>query len=192
MPKIPSNIKIELPILKSDFEELIKIVSENLVFDKNLTEEYFQSMSSGEILLAWENTKLVGAIVARRPGKIFSELKDGHFDLENIKFHKKDLGYVAIVVVDKDCQGKGIGKILLKEALKYQKHFGSKAVITHCWQSSPGHGSQKLFTSFGFEPLKVHKRPWYEYAKKVGSQGHQCIVCGNPCACDELEMVKYL
>ena len=187
-----NNIQIEYPVIAKDFNDLLKIISLNLVFDKNMTTEYFQSLSSGEILLAELDGKIVGALVHRRPGKIFFELPDEHFDLEHINYSKKDLGYIAIVVVDSKHQGKGIGKLLLNEALNLQKDFGSKAVIVHCWQSSPGKGSEKLFRSAGFEALKVHKQPWHEYALEVGSEGHLCAACGNPCTCDELEMIKYL
>lgn len=189
---IENEIKIGFPISEKDYEELILLISKTLVFDKNLTKEYYQSLSVGEILFAQAGGKVIGVIVHRRPGRIFSELPDEHFALNRIKYDKPDLGYVAIIVVDAKVQGKGVGKKLVKEALKYQEEWGSKAVLVHCWQSSPGGASERLFSSLGFEPLKVHKQPWHEYAKEVGPKGHLCVACGNPCICDELEMVKYL
>lgn len=186
------SVNIEFPTTEKDFEDIVLLISSTLVFDKNLHKEYYQSMSSGEILLAKEQDNIVGVLIHRRPGKIFLELPDDLFALDRVRYDKKDIGYIAIVVVEKGQQGKGIGQLLLKEALKYQKEWGSKAVLVHCWQSSPGRASEKLFASFGFEPLKVHKQPWYKYAREAGPKGHFCVACGNPCTCDELEMIKYL
>jgi GNAT superfamily N-acetyltransferase len=112
--------------------------------------------------------------------------------LDKIKFSKKDLGYIALVSVEKDFQGQSIGKKLVKKALEVQKEWGSKAILVHASKSSGGNASEKLFSFFGFIPIYLHEKPWREYSKEKGPKGFWCNFCGNPCICDELEMVKYL
>lgn len=192
MEKSFNDLIITEPVTEEDFESVAKLVRENIVKDVNLGVQYLKKLSLGEILIAKDRDKIVGMISQKRPGNIFEELPDENFDLKNYKFDKKDIGFIILVVVDPKYQGKGIGKSLVKEAIKYQKIFRAKAVGVHSWQSSPGNGSQKLFESFGFRPIKMHKSPWLEYSKKAGPKGYWCPVCGNPCKCDELEMVKYL
>lgn len=192
MKKSFNDFIIAMPVTEEDFESVAKLVRENIVKDVNLGVQYLKKLSLGEILIAKDRDKIVGMISQKRPGNIFEELPDENFDLKNYKFDKKDIGFIILVVVDPKYQGKGIGKSLVKEAIKYQKIFRAKAVGVHAWQNSPGNGSQKLFESFGFFALKMHKSPWLAYSKKVGPKGYFCPVCGNPCKCDELEMVKYL
>jgi len=146
----------------------------------------------GEILVAKDGDKVVGMICQKRPGKIFSELPDEQFDLNSYRVAKNDIGFIILIAVYPKYQGRGIGKLLVAKAIEYQKQFGAKAVGIHAWQNSPGNGSQKLFEFFGFSALKMHKAPWLSYSKKAGPKGYLCPVCGNPCKCDELEMVKYL
>ncbi|MDP2664105.1 MAG: GNAT family N-acetyltransferase [bacterium] len=184
-----SKIKLFEPIIEQDFQQAIKLVEENICRDKNFDLTYLQHLSVGEMLVVKEGKKVVGVLTQRRQGKIFDELEDKFFDLEHIKAEKKDIGYLVLVAIDKNHQGRGIGKMLVEEALRIQKEWGAKAVGVHCWQGSPGNGSQRLFEHFDFQPLKLHKAPWLEHSKKVGPKEYWCVVCGNPCECDELEMV---
>jgi len=154
--------------------------------------QYLQKLSVGEILLAKDDEKVIGMIAQKRPGNIFKEIPDENFDLKSYKLDKKEVGFIILVAVDPKYQGKGIGKSLVAKALRYQKDFGAKAIGVHAWQNSHGNGSQKLFESFGFSALKMHKSPWLAYSKAAGPKGYWCPVCGNPCKCNELEMVKYL
>lgn len=188
---ILSDIKIIEPVLASDFEDALSIV-EDTIMRHDIKLEYLTGSSSGEMLIAKSGEKVVGMLKQFRPGKIFLEMPDKHFSLDLIGCKKPEIGYITLVAIRKDYQGRGIGKKLVDEALRLQKEFGSKCVGVHCWQGSPGNASQKLFESFGFEPLKMHKSPWEEYSKKKGPKGYWCPVCGNPCVCDELEMVKYV
>lgn len=186
------KIRITEPITDEDFESAAELVEKNIVADTNLGVQYLQKLSVGEILVAKDGDKVVGMISQRRPGNVFNEIPDENFDLKNYKFGKADIGFIILVAVDPKYQGRGIGKQLGAEAMKYQGDFGAKAVGVHAWQNSPGNGSQKLFESLGFLTLKMHKSPWLAYSKKAGPKGYWCPVCGNPCKCDELEMVKYL
>ncbi len=127
-----------------------------------------------------------------RPGTAIQEYDEQYFHLETIKYPKKDLGYISLISVDPNYQGSGIGKKLVEKAIKQQKEWGTKVIIVHVSTSSPGGASEKLFTSFGFVFNYLHKQPWYEYSKREGQEGFSCIFCGNPCTCDELEMVLEL
>jgi ribosomal protein S18 acetylase RimI-like enzyme len=185
-----TKIRIEEPILKSDFKQALKIIEDTIMrYEVNL--DYLINSSTGELLMAKDGDIVVGVLKQFRPGKVFNIFPEGHFALEKIKCEKEDIGYISIVAINPNLQGRGIGKQLVEKALMLQKDLGSKCVGVHCWQGSPGNGSQKLFESFGFEPLKIHKSPWKEYSKKKGPKGYWCPACGNPCICDELEMVKY-
>ena len=187
-----NKLLITEPILESDFVNVLRIVEENICRDKNFDSDYFKSLSFGEVLLAKFDNEVVGVLTQRRPGRIFQELSDKFFALDQIKSYKSEIGFIVLVSVDPKYQKKNIGKKLVKKALKLQAEWNSKAVGVHSWQASPGGGSQKLFESCGFQALKLHKSPWLEHAKKVGPKGYWCVVCGHPCGCDELEMIKYL
>jgi len=184
--------KIDIPLLESDFRAIVNLVGENITKDINCGIDYYKSSSLGEVIIARNNDQVIGMIKQSRPGKIFEELEDKHFDLKNIKANKGDIGYISWLAVAESYQGEGIGKKLVREALEYQKEWGSKAVVVHCWQASPGNASQKLFKKLGFSSLKMHIRPWEEYSKSLGAKKYWCVVCGNPCICDELEMIKYI
>ncbi len=186
-----SNVKILEPITEEDFQSALELLHDNIFKDANYNIEYVQSLSLGEVLVAKANNEVVGALMHYRPGKIFNRLEDKHFDLKNINAMKKEIGYIEVLVVSKKNRRKGIGKALTAKAMEYQKDWGSKAVDVHCWQSSPNKGSEKLFTKLGFTSLKMHIAPWFEYSQRLKDKYH-CVVCSNPCKCDDLEMVKYL
>ena len=191
MVKEKPKIKITEPIAEEDFVEAEKIIEENIVkSDENLNE--LKSLSVGEVLVAKINDEVVGIISMYRSGKVFKTTQAKYISLDKIKAEKSKIGYIMFLAVLKKHQGKGIGKSLAKAGIKKQKEFGAECVLTDAWQSSPNGASQKLFESLGFEAIKLHKQPWLEESKKVGPKKFTCVVCGNPCSCDELEMVKYL
>lgn len=186
-----SNIKIRKLITKQDLQAVIDLIEETIV--KYITDlEYVESYSDGEILLAEQEGKIVGALMMRRPGKVHLEFKEEFLALDQYKCSKDKIGYIIYAAVDKSYQGQGIGKLLVKEGLKLQKEWGAGAVGVHAWQSSPENASQRLFEKAGFKPVKMHKSIWKDFSKKVGPKKYWCVVCGNPCKCDDLEMVKYL
>lgn len=186
------NIQINYPILKQDFLQADRIINKQVVRDSDWGIDYLQSLSMGEILLAKIENNVIGVIAQRFSGEIFKEMEDKYFSLEKFICEKCDYGYVVLIAVDKQYQSLGIGKQLLQQALMEQKKFGTKAVGVHCWQSSPSNASQKLFEGFGFKPLKLHIKTWYEHSKRVGVENFECAVCGNPCLCNDLEMIKYI
>jgi hypothetical protein len=99
------GIKIVEPITEQDFLDSIELVRKTLFWEKGLLNE-FKSLSSGELLIAKDKNKIVGVLSQRRPGKIFTDWPEEYFDLENIKSSKEDIGYIAIIAVDKKSQGK--------------------------------------------------------------------------------------
>jgi len=185
------NIKITEPILKQDYLACIALIEDNIVkYDTKL--EWLESFSVGDIQIAKNRDQIVGVIIMRRNGKMFDDYEEKYFDLEHIECPKEKFGYIVYISVKKSFQGQGIGKKLVKTGLKHLKESGCKAVGVHCWQSSPGNASQKIFESLGFIELKLHKSPWLEISKKLGPKEFWCVHCGNPCICDELEMILYL
>lgn len=185
------NIKITEPILKQDLLAIIDLIEDNIIkYDTKM--EWLESFSVGDIKIAKIDNEIVGAIVMRRNGKIFDDYEENYFDIENIKCPKDKYGFIAYLVVKKGFQGQGIGKKLVKIGIKYLKDSGSRAIGVHCWQSSPGNASEKTFRSFGFQPLKMLHAPWKKISKERGPKEFWCVHCGNPCTCDELEMILYL
>ncbi|HOX40800.1 MAG TPA: GNAT family N-acetyltransferase [bacterium] len=184
-------IKICLPVLQQDYEQAHAII-EKTIWRNELPVEFLQNLSSGEVFVAKSAGRVVGVVQMRRPGKIFEEWDESKFTLSKINVEKGHIGHIGLLAVDPEFQGQGIGKKLIRRALKNLKEWGSKCVTVHVWQSSPGGASEKVFRSLGFEPLTLHKKQLYEHSKKLGPENYWCVVCGNPCKCDELEMVKYL
>lgn len=192
-PQTPDpKIVITEPVLESDFHEAFEIIKENLADWADHRAESLKDLSFGEVLVAKNDGKVAGVLEQRRPGKVFGEMKDKYFAFEKIHADKNNIGHINIIAVAKNHQAKGVGKLLLKRALELQHDFGAKCVNTFVWQQSPGMRSQKLFEGFGFEAIQLLEHPWFEYSKKVGLDKFKCVICGNPCKCDELEMVKYL
>ncbi len=187
-----NKIKIDLPILEKNFKQALKILHDNIARDSSCGLDHLKSGSIGEVIVARDGDNIVGALKQSCPGKIFYELPEEHFDLGNIRVEKNRIGYICWIAIDKKYQGKDIGEKLVDKALKYQNEWQAKAVIVHCWQNSPGNASQKLFEKVGFEAQKMFKSPWYKYSQEVGPKNYWCVVCGNPCICDELEMIKYI
>lgn len=186
------KIEIVEPVIEPEFEAAFHIVKKNIADWADHRVEHLKNLSLGEILVVKIDGRVVGVLEQRRPGKVFGEVKDKFFALDKIDCAKDEIGHINVIAVSEENQKKGIGKLLLKRALQLQRDFGAKCVNVFAWQSSPGMGSQKLFESFGFETIQLLKHPWLEYSKKVGPKKFWCVVCGNPCKCDELEMVKYL
>lgn len=186
-----TKIKIVEPVTEEDFVEAEKIIEENIVIsDENLNE--LKSLSVGEVLVAKIGDEVAGVISIYRPGKFLKMIPAQFVSLDKIKAKKSEIGYIMFLAVSKKHQGKGIGKSLAKAGVDKQKEFGAVCVIVHAWQSSPGNRSQKLFESIGFKSIKLHRQTWFDESKKAGPKKFTCVVCGNPCKCDDLEMVKYL
>ena len=186
-----TKVKITEPITKQDYQSIIDLIEENII--KYVTTlKWLQSFAFGDIKIAKIDDKVVGAIVMTRNGKAFDDHDQKYFDVENIKCQKNKYGHITFIVVDKNFHGMGIGKKLVKAGIKYLKETGSSAIGVHCWQSSPGNASEKLFRSLEFEALKMHIAPWLEDSLKKGPKKSWCVACGYPCKCDELEMILYL
>lgn len=185
------KIEITEPILKQDYLACIDLIEDNIVkYDTKL--DWLESFSAGDIKIAKIGDEIVGAIIMRKNGKIFEDYEIQYFDLDHIKCPENKYGFIAYLVVKKDFQRLGIGKKLVKAGIKYLKEMGCEAIGVHCWQSSPGNASELVFRSFGFEPLKMHHAPWKDISEKKGPKEFWCVHCGNPCICDELEMILYL
>ena len=186
-----NKITITEPILKAEYKDALRLVEENLL-ERDLTLEELENGSAGELLIAKNGKKVVGMLSMRHPGKIFREIEDKYFYLKDVRSPKESIGYIALVSVDKNAQKQGIGKALVTKAIEIQKEWGAEAIIAHASQNSPEHASEKMFAACGFTPTHLHKQPWHDYSLEKGPEGFQCHFCGNPCTCDELEMILYL
>ncbi|MEI6498628.1 MAG: GNAT family N-acetyltransferase, partial [bacterium] len=102
---------------------------------------------------------------------------------------KSEIGFVVLIAVDKHYRRLGIAQKLLNRAIKIQKEVGAKALGVCAWQGSPEGASEKFFAANKFETLQLHKSPWLEESGELGPEGYWCPVCGNPCKCDDLEMM---
>ena len=182
------SIKIAEPVLERDFESALELVEANL-FKYDLSLDELKSAALGEILVAKKANKVIGMLNMRYPGKIFTEMADDYFCLSRVTCPKSKIGYIALISIDQEFQGQGVGKKMIKKAVTQQKKWGAEAIVVHASQNSPGNGSEKLFASFGFIPTHLHKAPWLEYSKEKGPTKFWCHFCGNPCKCDQLEMV---
>ena len=148
--------------------------------------------STGEIFIARDGPMVIGMLKMFRPGKAFSEFPGKYITTRLIKAKKNKIGYIAFVAVEPLYQGHGVGKRLIAQAISTQKIFGADCIVAHAWQGSPGGVSERLFSSYNFESIKMHKSPWKKHSERRGPDGYWCQVCGNPCICDGLEMVRYL
>jgi len=185
------KVQIVEPIELQDFSSIIDLIEDNIV-QHDTPMEWLESFASGEIKVAKIEGKIVGFIMFRFGGRVFDDYDEKYISLDKINCSRKELGYIVYIVVGKEHQGKGIAKRLAKIALDSLKKTGAKAVGVHCWAGSPGKASEKFFKTLDFDPIKLHKRSLCEYSRKLGPEGYWCVKCGNPCKCDELEMVKYL
>jgi len=183
------SIKIIEPILKRDFEAALELVRKNLFSGDFFTIRELERASSGELLIAKIDGKVVGMIRSWYPGTVFREHDDEYFFFDKLIYPKEKLGYISLISVDMNYQGQGIGRKLVAKVIEQQKQWGAKAIIVHASKNSPGDASCKLFSSFGFISVGIHKSPWLEYSQELGPNKFQCVFCGNPCVCDELEMV---
>lgn len=186
-----ADISIAYPTTEKDYADIVSLVESNLYKEKSLLDE-IKEASVGEVMIAKKDGLIVGMLSMRRPGKIFKEIEDKYFDLNALECSKDDTGYIALVAVKKKMHGQGVGKLLVKKAIELQNEWDAKAIVVHASQSSPGHAADRLFSSFGFVPTKLHTAPWHDYSKEAGPDGFWCNFCGNPCKCDELEMVYYI
>lgn len=183
-----ADIQIVEPILEKDFRMALKLADKNVVA-KYLTLEALQELPMGELLVAKSEDKVVGMLSMRFPGRVFTEYGEEYFAIDKYKYDKKDVGFIILVATDEKYRRRGIAKKLLKKAIKLQKEAGAKAVGVFAWQGSPENSSEQFFAANGFKNLEMHHSPWLTMSKELGPEGYWCSVCGNPCKCDDLEMM---
>jgi len=181
------KFSIDFPTTSYDLERILELIEENIVKYVS-TKEYIDGYSIGEILLAKNDDKIIGFLMMRRPGKVAEEFKPEYLALKKYGVPEEDIGFIIYLVIDKAYQGRGMAGTLIKRAIEMQREWGAKAIGVHCWQGSPGNGSEKAFAKAGFKPVKMHKAIWAKMSKEMGPKGYWCVVDGNPCHCDELEM----
>lgn len=98
---------------------------------------------------------------------------------------KENCCYFKCNTVDEEYRGLGIGKKLLQLAINAAKQQGAQAGVSHLWKQSPNNSAVSYFTKCGGEIVKSHPGKWNEESK----QGYSCVLCGNDCHCEAIEMI---
>jgi len=93
--------------------------------------------------------------------------------------------YFKCNTVEEKYRGLGIGKQLLKLAIKAAELQGAQAGISHLWKQSPNNSAVSYFSKCGGKLVKSHPDKWNEDSK----QGYNCILCGHDCHCEAAEMI---
>jgi len=88
------------------------------------------------------------------------------------------LGEIRSLAVDKDYQGKGIGKLLVNTLLEEAKNFGLKEVLVLTYK-------KEFFEKLGFIEIEKEAIP----DKKIWAD---CIKCKFFPNCNEIALIKYL
>ncbi|MCB0351129.1 MAG: GNAT family N-acetyltransferase [Bdellovibrionales bacterium] len=97
-----------------------------------------------------------------------------------------EVAYFQSLFVAKKYQAQGWGIKLSEASIDNLRKMGSKAVICHSWNESPGNSSRKYLDRLGFQA--VISMP--DYWKSID---YECTRCGKPpCVCSATEMVLYL
>ena len=135
--------------------------------------------SKSASILAWHNSSIIGIRLTYAPGNL--DISKNEF-----KCSPNKIGYFKSLFISKDFQNKGLGKQLSKISIETLKEMGAKAVLCHSWLESPNNSSQVYLNKMGFEPIKEHKKFWYNI-------NYECPRCSpGRCVCTAIEMIKYL
>ncbi|MFN4245822.1 MAG: N-acetyltransferase [Brevinematia bacterium] len=94
-----------------------------------------------------------------------------------IKIYSKEMAEFRTLAIEEKFQGKGIGKMLVKEGMNIAKEIGIKRIFVLT-------RSEEFFKKLGFETVKKEIFP-----EKVWSD---CILCPKLNSCDEIAMLKTL
>lgn len=93
--------------------------------------------------------------------------------------------YFQTVLVDPELRGQGFAVRLSTKSFEALKKTDAEAVVCHSWKESPGQSSRLYLESLGFQAIKEYPHFWTDI-------DYSCILCGNPCGCTAVEMIKYL
>lgn len=96
-----------------------------------------------------------------------------------------DMAYFQSCFVDPAFSGRGIGTRLSKAALLRLVRLGAKGALAHSWKESPHDSSRRALRGLGFHAIAEHPAYWETVP-------HACVVCGFPCRCTAVEMVRAL
>lgn len=176
---------------ESDIDLLIKM------FDENLGEGY---MSEQEIHNYIDNEKELFFAARREDGTICGILLFGEEDSKTLSeqtlipeddllkmANGKKLLKCRSICVAKDCQGSGLGRQLLSEAIQIIRKSGRYGLITSLlWEYNGKVPSLKLHEENGYQFIHRLKTPWY-YLKN-----YKCVICKGRCQCDGLQYVLKL
>lgn len=95
------------------------------------------------------------------------------------------VGYFKCNTVAPNCQGRGIGGLLLQQSIRQLRLQGAQAGLAHLWMESPGNAAVRYFSKHGGQLVKVHPDKWNLDSKT----GYTCVRCGNDCHCHAAEML---
>ncbi|HMK54061.1 MAG TPA: GNAT family N-acetyltransferase [Methanobacteriaceae archaeon] len=109
----------------------------------------------GELKVLFRNLDFLDAvrflIIDLKDNLILSHLQKGDF-------------YLAGVAVDEEVRGKGIGGLILEEAIKMARERECKRVVLDVALDNPG--AKRLYERIGFEVFNKKSFPWF--GKRIG------------------------
>jgi GNAT superfamily N-acetyltransferase len=156
--------------------------------------DYFRRCASGEggrlLLIAFLEGKLAGVATAR----VLHENDFGYYvpfgkkAVEQI-FEQHRVGSLETASVTESLQGRGIGRELSRQRIRWLSGAGCTAVIGVSWESGLANTSDRAFSKLGFERLSQVKGFYVDDSIR---RGFVCPVCGSPpCRCSASLYVKY-
>lgn len=95
-------------------------------------------------------------------------------------FSLQTFGLFKSIAVSERYKGRGVGTILLRQALNWFEQQKATTIVSLAWESDGVCFAQGILESVGFERKLRLERFWYEDST---ARGYQCPSCGNPCIC---------
>ncbi|WP_299576838.1 GNAT family N-acetyltransferase [uncultured Sunxiuqinia sp.] len=117
---------------------------------------------------------------------------DEQFELADFPKSLKVSSKIAVlktIAVKSIHQGKGVGSILMDDALELYKQNQIESVICVAWKSKNGVNMGGLMNLYDFNLHQEINNFWKEGSIE---EGYSCPVCGNPCHCSALIYTKTL
>ncbi|MGB8412677.1 MAG: GNAT family N-acetyltransferase [Candidatus Binatus sp.] len=90
------------------------------------------------------------------------------------------LGLLQTVGVEPLYQMRGIGSLLIKQAMTELHARGAETLLSTAWKAHDGIHAHSALTRAGFVPFETIEKFWLHESEK---QGYSCPSCGNPCHC---------
>jgi len=178
------RVNMEIRELKlTDFkgiESLAEVVFGEGYLDKNTLDLVWERTHKNDINSSFvliEKDRVVGFRLTYAAGNWYEE---GNYCPDRWGCPVEEVCYFKISCLDPDFRGRGLGQILLKNAIDASMAQGAKAGIADIWLNSPNNSAYKYFSRAGGEVVNIYHSRW---------SGKPCIRCGKSCECLGAEMI---